>query len=372
MKKLILAILSLITLPASAQISGDGYYRVQNNGTERYITITDDIIGQVDMSATTVDLINITTWRGFDNVKSNPGSIIYINKVGSKYNIAAQGISVYDITGGNGYVDLKHRGNGIYEITATAKSVSKWLFDITGTKDYSSVADYGDNTNKFWRIKPLNTTDNYIGFTPTMHASDGWYGTFYASFPFKVASSDTKVYIVDGVKTGKFQLKEIKDEIKPAFTPLIIKCSTNDASNNQITPVVATTTAPSDNLLKGTLFCSFNYQHEKYVKFDESKMRVLGLNAAGDLILTADKSTLVERKNKYYIPANTAYLYNSNGLSGDYKLVSRDDYTGIQNIEADAKPNAAKGTFTLSGVKVDDKNLHPGVYIRNGKKVVIK
>ena len=80
MKKLILAILSLITLPASAQISGDGYYRVQNNGTERYITITDDIIGQVDMSATTVDLINITTWRGFDNVKSNPGSIIYINK----------------------------------------------------------------------------------------------------------------------------------------------------------------------------------------------------------------------------------------------------------------------------------------------------
>ena len=41
MKKIITAILTLIAIPTTAQITGDGYYRVQNNGSKRYITITD-------------------------------------------------------------------------------------------------------------------------------------------------------------------------------------------------------------------------------------------------------------------------------------------------------------------------------------------
>ena len=166
-------------------------------------------------------------------------------------------------------------------------------------------------------------------------------------------------------------MKEITDDIKPAFTPMIVKCSTKDAASNQIIPVVDTTSKPSDNLLSGTLFCSFNYMHEEYVKFDTNTMRVLGLNNSGEIILTKDNSSLVKSKGKYYIPANTAYLQAS-GLSGEYKLVSRDEYTGIHSIEAEAE-STVKGTFTLAGVKVDDsKILSPGVYIKNGKKVVIK
>ena len=372
MKKIITAILALVALPSMAQINDDGYYRIQNNGTERYITITDDIIGGIDVAATTVDMSNITTWRGFDNVKSNPASIIYINKVNTKYNLAAQGSSVHAITGGRAYVDLIDCTQGIYIIGATAKGLTKYLYDVTGSKDKSSVADYGEEENMYWRIKPLNTSDNYIGFTPTLQTSDGWYGTFYAAFPFKVASEDVHVYIVDGVKDGKFQMKEITDDIKPAFTPMIVKCSTNDAASNQLIPVVDTTSNPSDNLLSGTLFCSFNYLHEEYVEFDTKTMRVLGLNNLGEVILTKDNSSLVNKKGKYYIPANTAYLYVAKGLSGEYKLVSRDEYTGIHSIEAEAE-STVKGTFTLAGVEVDDsKTLLPGIYIKNGKKVVIK
>lgn len=376
MKKLIIAILTLITLPASAQISGDGYYRVQNNGTERYVSITDDIIGGIDMTATTVDMANITTIRDYDKVKSNPGTIIYISKANSKneYDLEAQGISIHAITGGQAYVKLTHQDEDVYTISATAKGITKWLYDITSKNyDESSVTDYGDAVNQYWRIKPLNTTNNYIGFTPTLQTSDGWYGTFYAAFPFRVASSDVHVYYVDGVKEGVFQLKEITDDIKPANTPMIIKCSTNDASKNQITPVVATTTAPTDNKLSGTLFCSFKYEHVKNIKFDDSKMRLLGLNSAGELIFTKDKSSLTVEKSKYYLPKNTAYLYDASGLSGEYKLVSRETYTGIRNIDAEATPSAAQGTYTLTGIRVDDtKPLRPGIYIQNGKKVVVK
>lgn len=372
MKKIVTAILALIATPCIAQLNGDGYYRIQNNSTERYVTITDDIVGGIDLGTTTVDMTNITTWRGFDNVKSNPASILYINKVNTKYDLESQAISVHAITGGKAYVDLIDCTQGIYIIGATAKGLTKYLYDVTGSKDNSSVADYGDEENRYWRIKPLDTTDNYIGFTPTLQTSEGWYGTFYAAFPFKVVSEDVHVYIVDGVKDGKFQMKEITDEIKPALTPMIIRCSTNDAASNQIIPVVETTSQPSDNLLKGTLFCSFNYLHEEYVKFDTNTMRVLGVNNSGELVLTKDNSSLIKKMSKYYIPANTAYLYVAKGLSGEYKLVSRDEYTGIQSIEATPE-SAAKGTFTLSGVKVDDsKKLSPGVYIKDGKKIVLK
>lgn len=373
MKKIIIAILTLIAIPTTAQITGDGYYRIQNNGSERYITITDDIIGGIDMSATTVDMANITTWRGFDNIKSDPASIIYINKVGSKYDLEAQGISVHAITNGQAYVALDYIDEDVYTISASAKGVSKSLYDVTSSKDYSSVADYGEGENMYWHIKPINTTNNYIGFTPTLQTSDGWYGTFYAAFPFTVASSDVEVFYVDNYKEGVFQLKKITDDIKPALTPMIIKCKTNDASKNQITPVVATTTAPSDNKLRGTLFCSFTYEHEKNVKFEKNTMRVLALNNAGELVFTTDNSSLTKDMGKYYIPKNTAYLYNASALSGDYKLVSREDYTGIKDIETKAQSKVSKGTYTLSGIPVDsNKVLRPGVYIKDGKKVVIR
>ena len=74
-------------LAATAQITGDGYYRIKNNKSERYITICDNIVGEVNMSSTKADLSNLVTWRGFDYVKSNPASIIYIEAAGSQYKI---------------------------------------------------------------------------------------------------------------------------------------------------------------------------------------------------------------------------------------------------------------------------------------------
>ena len=377
MKKIITAILALIAIPATAQITGDGYYRIQNNGSERYITITDNIITNVSTSSTIVDYSNITTWKGFDNVKSNPASIIYIKAVGSEYDISAQGVSVHQITGGKAYVSLKQRGSdkSIYIIQASATqggvSVTKTLYDSSSTDEYDYVGDSGASTHQYWRIKPVDTGDNYIGITPTVQIGNDWYGTIYADFPFKLASAGMTAYYVDGVHTGQFQLKEITDEVKPAATPMIIKCSSSDATQNKILPVAAATTAPSDNKLSGTFFASSLRNHTVRVEFDKKTMRVLGKDASGNLIFTEAESSYLTKSK--YIPKNTAYLYDKSGLTGDYVLVSRDTFTGISNIKANPQPAAAKGTFTLSGVQVDDnKALRTGIYIKNGQKVVIK
>ena len=370
MKKFILAALSLaVALPSMAQLSS-GFYRIQNVGSSRYITITDNKIGSVDMSSTEADLSNITTWRGFDHVKSAPSSILYIEPVGSQYNLSAQGVSVYEIAGGRAYIDITGRDNNTkYILSASAKGVTVRLYDTSKSSEEGYVLQTGSGDYMYWYIKPVDTADNYLGLTPTVEAKDGYYGTIYADFPFKAASTGLSFYYIDGVKEGVFQLKEINSEYLPAKTPMVFKCSSSDAKNNMITPQVYSSTTPTDNLLGGTLFASSTRGHIVRVEYDKSTMRVLGVDSDKNLIFTtASKSYLTDNK---YIPMNTCWLTIPSSLSGDFKLVSRDDFTGIRNIESDAD-NANAATYTLTGVKVESKNPKPGIYIRNGKKIVVK
>jgi hypothetical protein len=69
---------------------------------------------------------------------------------------------------------------------------------------------------------------------------------------------------------------------------------------------------------------------------------------------------------------NTAWLNVPSGLTGDFKLVSRDNFTGIRNIDA-KKDNTNNAIYTLTGVRQNNKNsLRKGIYISNGKKIVIR
>ena len=374
MKKLILSLILSAPLAASAQITGDGYYRVKNNASERFITITDDIVGEVNMSSTTADLSNITTWRGFDYVKSNPASVIYIEAVGNKYNLKGQGTSIYDISGGRVYIDIKSKNKdntNPYYFSITYSGAELRLYDNSTKKDKGGVDQTGDVKYSYWNILPITDDDyNYLGLQPTVKAGDDWYGTIYASYPFKVASEGVTLYYVDGVKDGEFQLKEITSEVKPASTPMVFKCSSDDPSMNKIIPVADITTAPTDNLLGGTLFASSIRKHIKRVEFDATNMRVLGKNSDGDLIFTTAKPE--QLTDESYIPMNTAWLNVPSGLTGDFKLVSRDNFTGIRNIDA-KKDNTNNAIYTLTGVRQNNKNsLRKGIYISNGKKIVIR
>ena len=374
MKKILLFLITtFLPLATQAQLNGDGYYRIINNGTNRYITITDDIIGGVNMSNTQVDLSNITTWKGFDYVKSSPASILYIEAVGSQYNMSCQGTSIYKIAGGKTYIDIIPRDNGTYIFSAAYSGVTARLYDSDDTEnDEGYVLRTGEQANSYWRLIPVNTDDNYIGLQPTVQTNDGWYGTVYAEYPFKVVSEGIKVYYVDGIKDGVFQLQEITDEVKPGATPLVFKCSSNDPAQNKIMPVYTSTTPADNNLLRGTYFASLINGHEVYVKYNAKTMRVLGVNEAGELTFTTAQESYLKKKK--YIPMNTCWIDVPEGLSGDFKLVSREEYaTGIRTIKADTKNNKADDTiYTLTGTKANNKALRPGIYIQNGKKIVIK
>lgn len=369
-RKVLISLFSILTAcQATAQVA-NGYYRVQNTQSTRYITMKDNAIGTVDYSSTNVDLSNIVTWRGFDYVKSNPASIIYVEQHDSQYDLKVQGTSLYEITSRRTYLDLLSRDAG-YIISISYNGMTGRLYDSEENEDEGYVKRSGNSAYQYWRFIPVDTGDNYIGLQPTVQVGDSYYGTIYASYPFKAASNGIKFYYVDAISEGKCRLQEITSEVIPAATPLVFMCSSNDPANNKVTPVTDETTAPASNMLGGTYFASTTSGHKVNVRYDESSMRVLGKNDAGELAFVKASSDYLTKK--HYIPMNTCWLNIPEEYTGEFKAVSSDDYTGIRNINADTKTNKADDAiYTLTGTKANAKTLRPGIYIQSGKKIIVK
>ena len=103
MKKLLLsfAAASSVIFSAGAQLDGDGYYRVQNHVTARYIYITDNK-GKIDIPTTSVDALAIQLWKGDEKAASDPATVLHISKVDAgryDYDVTAQGTGIYEIIG---------------------------------------------------------------------------------------------------------------------------------------------------------------------------------------------------------------------------------------------------------------------------------
>ena len=376
MKRVIISALVSILTPtlATAQLSGNGFYRIQNNASQRYITINDDIIGQVNTSSTTADLSNIVTWRGFDYVKSNPASIIYIESVGSKYNQSAQGTSVYKIAGGRTYIDITDKGGNTYEFSVSYSGAKIKLYDDSKSADKGGVRQSSsDQSYALWRMLPINTSDNYLGLQPTVQVGDSYYGTLYADYAFKRVSDGIKIYYINAEDEGRCRLKEITSEVIPAATPIIFKCSSNDPAQNMVMPVTDEAEKPTDNYLAGTYFASTTNKHKEYVEYDDATMHVLGVGADGQLSFVTAKSTDLVNDGQH-IPMNTCWLRLFNNLTGEFTVLDESQYAGISTINTDKEIGTSKqGTFSLSGVRINDsRQLKPGIYIQNGKKMVIK
>ena len=98
------------------------------------------------------------------------------------------------------------------------------------------------------------------------------------------------------------------------------------------------------------------------VDYDVFSMRVLG-EEGGKLVFKTGGEDLD------YMPANKAYL--SVPLSAAAVLTT-DGSTAIQGVKTETTAEQTKGIFTLNGVRLpDNATLQKGVYIKDGKKIVI-
>lgn len=386
-KRLFLLLLGCATmLGAQAQLSGAGYYRVKNVSTGRYMSLSDNHSRGVDFNSCTADCGAMQTSKIMDNIYSDPGSIFYLDHIsGVSYNVVGQGTSLHDII--NYYIYISPVGS-YYKIYQEQKGQRITLSDLDDVEENESyVATTGGKTT--WYITPLNTTDNYIGVKPTISVGDRHYAAVFAGYPYTLGTGMKAYYINKVIENeGVVIIKELTGTI-PANTPVLIECSSTDISKNQITPVLNSDAVPSDNVANGVYFCLGDRwsAHYNSTKFDPATMRVLSLNTYGNLAVSTStqnlKTVMIEPRGadgKHLtvtaIPANSWYIPVSSSAPSELKLVTAEQYaTGIKDITV--KPASLYNVYTLEGVQIKKNatsisDLHPGIYIINGKKVVIK
>ena len=377
----------------------DGYYRVRNVATGRYIYVTDN---KDYYSAEREDFQAIQLWKDAASAAdgkspiSSPASVIYIRQVGSKFDLTSQGTGVHALTGY--YVSVDKKSNGTYEVSASVSSsgveVTKYLSDTEkSSTGQGCMGTTGTLNYRRWAVDRIETTHatNYVGITPTLEAKGKYYQPFYAAFPFKPASEGMHVYYICLVDSEYAVLREIEGEV-PAATPVIVECSSSDPSQNRLELLTASSGSVSGNKLQGVYFCNGKRRQESvdaYRKFDATSMRVLSQDADGKLVFTSSTESGLEKVKvtdyetltkitAFCIPANHSFLRCDATTAAELTVLTEEEYkgVGIEDLVAESDRKGVRGVFTLSGQMLretnDTRGLPAGVYVVGEHTITIQ
>lgn len=379
MKRLLLYLLALAPMAVSAQIAS-GFYRVQNNNTSRFISIVDTYV-KIEVSGSAAgnviaDLDALYMIKDFEEkIAFNPATICYLESKGDgAYNLTGQGLDLY--AKATRYLYLQDGTvAGTYQFYAEGSgaglTVKRFLIDNTIMGDAPSIGTSSQTPSANWKLLSVDpsNSEQYFGVKPDVTASiDGSYwATMYAGFPFKPFATDTKVYTVTKVDNafGVAVIKEVTEV--PAQTPVLFRCGSSTPSGNKLTLLPSVTADLGANCLNGNYYCNdvaASTGHRNVTNYDSSTMRMLGT--------TADGKPAFVKSNITYLPANKCYL-KVNSAPDELLIMTQAEYdayvTGIDQITTNEK-EGEKVIYDLQGRRVQAPTK--GVYIVNGKKVVIK
>lgn len=245
---------------------------------------------------------------------------------------------------------------------AVSGSVYDWSIDNVNS---TSLTIYHPGVGRDYQVEIDNIVVYYIipsTFEVTARKADvSYWATFYSSIANYQAPEDTKVFKVnfDG---SSITMTEIEDRIVTKGQGVVLK--TNSTSNPNTVNIVMTKTDDesldgySGNSLKGTDVAISNPGNAYVLNYKPSEgVGFYRLSSTGTIL------------------ANRAYLTSGATVAGATAAAAREFFafdaaiTGIENVNAQDSEDDVK-TFDLQGRRVT--NPAKGVYIVNGKKVIMK
>ena len=267
---------------------------------------------------------------------------------------------------------LKEKTNGSYLAYQDESTLRVYLCD--GRKEdteegvMSTKSDV--TTHRDWEILPISSsTDNYFGVIPDFYCEDGYYSSFYASFPFTFASPGMTAYYVSSIENGVALLSEVTGNMVPASMPIIIKMSSSEVSDNRLNIVSNNAIEPINNKLKGVYFHNTSKKHNNLTPYNPETMRVLGFTSTGKLGFV--------KTDLEYLPANKAYLNVPVDTPDELLLMTRNEF--IQDVDIVLHKDLVD-VYTLQGFCVKSQipledihhDLPRGIYIVDGHALLIK
>ena len=371
MKKTVLTLIAaIVVLPSFAQLGADGYYRIQNVGSGRYLSIANNKVDKTNKNALmSGNQGNIYSLATYSNVDSDPGSIIYIKKNSSSYDLISQGMNTANLLPSGASLAFEN-GNisGAYNLAGKYSGFKLYLTDVgSGSEGNCKTGKKNENIGN-WYIKPIDQTNEYFCITPDLTVGNKYYTTVYAGFPFQLGAGMKAYYVSNN--NGKYaQIDEIEDGIIPAGTPVIIECESNNPEDNKVTLLASTNAKISNNQLIGLYF---NYVRknadgtkinttdigkqlmENTIAFSASSMKVLG-DVEGKLgFVDAPEDYL---QFGIYLPANKAYLPLDFAAEDKLLLLDKESYEQAIKIITDDQATFEKDEENKSVSVVSGDNV---------------
>ena len=311
----VISLFASLVSALSAQFVGDGYYRVHNKKTSRYIYVLDNT-GSINVSTASADMGAIELYKDTARLHHDPACIIYAHQVSNgKFDLKAQGTGVHDIIGY--YVDVYQKSDGSYQVYAEGKYLDD---NETSSRDLGFLGTERTGDYRLWYINKVDNASQYFGVLPTIQLGNKYYKPFYAAFPFSVAGTGMKVYYISQVYRNAAILSELTGTI-PASTPVFIECSAPQQWNNKLTIGGTATATAAGNQLRGVYFNNNNRRKSRDARsaYNPVTMRVLTVSPDGQLCF-AKSSSLV------YLPANESYLNVPSTADDTLRIMTEAEY----------------------------------------------
>lgn len=359
-KPLYIVLLSaLVWVSGHAQYTTDGYYRVSNYATGRYIYVYDNT-GSINISTSSADMGAIQLWKDINRTYTDPASILYIKKIHTTENgvemfdITSQGTGIHEIIGY--YINIYYlSSSNTYQVYAEGK----YLCDNeTSSRALGFLGTERKGDYRKWIISPLNLTDNYLAINPSIKIGGYSYAPYYVGFPFKMENTSAKAYYISKIIGNVAIKKEVTGNI-PEECPVFIETPSAAITSNKITPLLESVKTQSDNILKGVYFNNEDrlQSPEARTEYNPSTMRVLGVTSEGKLgFVTAS----IE-----WLPANQSYLPVSSNTPEELTVMTEDEFIISQLSAKEVESVATREYFDIYGNKVTPQ--HKGIIIEKSK-----
>jgi hypothetical protein len=203
--------------------------------------------------------------------------------------------------------------------------------------------------------------------TGTFTITPAQYGTYYTEDAFVMPEGVTGYTITseDG-KTLKFNEAYVAGAVVPAKTALVLKATEELTADKEYTYTIVNSTAvaPTDNLLHGSVenaTTNVDGAHA-YYKLASDPVEGLGFYYGAE-----DGGAFTNGAHKAYLAVMTKTMSQMRGFSFDSMT------TGINHVVANAEHAKSTVIYDLNGRRVNSLSAAAkGVYIVNGKKVIVK
>ena len=220
-------------------------------------------------------------------------------------------------------------------------------------------------------VKIWNVTVNPSSIT---FAGPG-YATYYNRYPVKLQPG-VRAYVVEGVNGNTLNLLEIADGDIEGYNiiedePVLL----SGVTGNTI-PVILSTEMYSHQYYGENMLWGSDYDMDAPVSDYSMDIFKLSFNKNPQQYPDAVMGFyyMSNKDDYYHFKAHKAYLFVPKGDDpyANTFVIDGTSLTGIISVPAESSPSGIDGYYSIDGRKLEGKPSQPGVYIHNGKKVVIK